>query len=766
MKVIFSLLLSASLILLSLLPGNIQSVQAAAQDQFTFQSNSAQMINSYMMHSCLITTGGALKCWGYNGWGNLGTGDMVDRYTPAPVSGMASGVTDVATGQLFTCAVQNGEVKCWGDNKEGQLGQGTFDNGSLIPVKVPLSGTATAVTAGPVFACAIVATNVWCWGANTSGQLGNGSFTKSNIPVQVIGLTGVTAISSGNQFVCAITESQVWCWGSGTSIGNNSGTNSATPVAVSNLPDGITQIASSALYTCAVTPGGEVMCWGSNGDGQLGDGTETNRLAPVPVSGLPEEAVLVAAGQSFACAVMKSGSTYCWGNNEYGQLGKSSLSTHELTPTRVQGLPGTPQQLALGDYFSCAMFANGGVTCWGSKSSGKLGNDDPTQRNSPVDVPGLGSGVTSISAGSGYSYDVFACAVVNGGVKCWGSNTYGQLGDGSQLDNYQPTQVSGLTSGATQVSAGGSFACAVVNGGAKCWGKNDIGQLGNGPQEDSSTPVDVSGFTSGVSAVSAGYNHACAILTNKSLWCWGGNYYSQLGHDQSIYTPTQVSLGANTQVNSVSAGKYLTCASILYLESTPAVWCWGANGQGQLGRNSTSTKGSPAAVFATVGMTISSATLVTAGDVHACLTTSSGPYCWGDNYSGQLGDRTNDDRPVPTKVWNTNTIPTAISGSSNSTCHVVSGGAFCWGYNGYGTLGDGTTTGKNYSVSVVGLNSGVTGIATGGWTSFAILSTGAVKSWGSNSKGQLGIGNAPYSLAPVWVTGFERYSAFLPLTVR
>ena len=189
------------------------------------------------------------------------------------------------------------------------------------------------------------------------------------------------------------------------------------------------------------------------------------------------------------------------------------------TPTATATLTAPLAFLAIaaGNYHTCALTASGGVKCWGYNYFGQLGDGTTTDRATPVDVSGLTSGVTSVTAGAFHT-----CAVTSGGgATCWGNNSSGQLGDGTTAIRTTPVAVSGLTNGVTSVAAGDNHTCAVTSGGGvQCWGDNGNGQIGDGTSGPL-TPVDVSGLTSGVSAVAAGNYHTCALISGGGVKCWG-----------------------------------------------------------------------------------------------------------------------------------------------------------------------------------------------------------------------------------------------------
>jgi alpha-tubulin suppressor-like RCC1 family protein len=295
---------------------------------------------------------------------------------------------------------------------------------------------------------------------------------------------------------CALlTEGTVKCWGANLAgeLGDGTTTDRYTPVSVSGL-SGVSAISAGADHTCALLSGGTVKCWGWNYSGQLGDGTTTDRYTPVSVSGLSGVSA-ISAGYYHTCALLSGGTVKCWGrNNDYGQLGDGT-NTNRLTPVSVSGLSGV-SQIDAGGVHTCALLTEGTVKCWGANLGGQLGDGTNTTSNTPVSVSGL-SGVSQIAAGaetviSGVEH---TCALLSGGtVKCWGDSEYGQLGNGTTTDSNTPVSVSGL-SGVSQIAAGRDHTCALLSGGTlKCWGDNFLGGLGDGTNTDRLTPVSVVGF--------------------------------------------------------------------------------------------------------------------------------------------------------------------------------------------------------------------------------------------------------------------------------
>jgi alpha-tubulin suppressor-like RCC1 family protein len=371
-----------------------------------------------------------------------------------------------------------------------------------------------------------------------------------------------------------------------------------------------------------------------------------------------------------------------------------------------------------GGIFSCALTTAGGVECWGAGYWGSLGDGSfATGSGTPVGVTGLSSGVVQITVGYGH-----ACALtVAGAVKCWGANFFGALGNGSVANSATPVNVSGLTSGVAQISAGGYHTCAATTGGgAKCWGYNFEGQLGIGifqtsPPYGSLTPVDVSGLTEGVMKISAGGVHTCAVTTGGDARCWGSNSDGQLGDGTFNSSATPIGLsGLTSSMAQISGGWYHTCA----VTTGGAAKCWGHNRYGQLGDGTTTTSdpfGIPMPVDV-IGLTSGVARISSGNSTagHTCaVTIAGGAKCWGYNYDGRLGSGTFTPFPpygvaTPVDVSGLTSGVAQISTSAEHTCAMTTaGGAKCWGYNGLGQLGDGTYTDSPVPVDVSGLTSGV-----------------------------------------------------------
>ena len=381
-------------------------------------------------HSCALRDDGSVTCWGWNFYGQLGDGGIESSLTPADVcDGEAAagcsplaGIEALAGGENHTCAVtEEGGVRCWGRNEDGQLGEGT-EIDRWLPVGVcrpladepapppagcePLAGI-VAITAGSSHSCALTdAGGVLCWGGNARGQLGSGTIADNARPAAV-------------------------CAGQGETAGG------CEPLA------GVAAVSAGNDHTCALMAAGDLRCWGDNGSGALGDGGLCGDVCGWPV------AVCAAAVAESSCEPLAG-------------------------VTAVSG----------GGRHHCAVVADGRVVCWGDDAQGQLGD-------------GTLVGAVAVAAGVGHT-----CAIDGaGGVLCWGANFVSQLGDGTMQPSPLPVRVVGLESGVAVLAAGGSHSCALRGeGGVRCWGWNADGRLGDGTFGERHLPVEVVGLGDKVTA--------------------------------------------------------------------------------------------------------------------------------------------------------------------------------------------------------------------------------------------------------------------------
>lgn len=728
--------------------GNGTLVSSTAVD-VTGLSSGVSAITVGDQFACALTIAGGMKCWGGNDSGQLGDGSQTSHTTPTDVLGLAGGVKAISAGGIHTCALTNvGGVKCWGKNQWGQVGNGTNNTQTTPTDVVGLGSGIAAIGTGVHHACAITQSGgLKCWGRNIYGELGDGTITSRSVPGDVIGATsGVTTFAGGAGHSCALIAGRMKCWGRNvySEVGDNSFVNQLIPVDVQNLGATVTSIGLGYFNSCALFSGA-IRCWGNNGQGELADGKAKPRM-PTDVKGLTSGVSTIATGFQHTCVLTNAGEMKCWGDNQWGQLGDNT-QVRRLAPVTVLGLNGSINALSLGGGHSCALTANGSVKCWGANGYGELGDGTTNRSSLPVATLNLGSGVQSLSSGSQH-----ACAVTaNGGVKCWGDNRWGQVGDGSTTQRNQPVDVVGLSSGVKAVAVNGNYSCALTNvGGVKCWGNNASGQLGNNTTTDSTSPVDVIGLASGVVSLAAsgemneGDSHTCALMAGGALKCWGNNTNGQLGDGTTTNRLIPVDITApGVNFQSIITSVYASCA----LTTTGEVKCWGDNSYGELADETYTQRLTPVDVHNLNG----GASLLVGTYHHACvITTSGGAKCWGADDLGQLGDGA---------TWVYSAVPvTALMSTSaklDHTCAILPNAtAQCWGANAYGQLGDGTQTDRATPVTVVG-SANIKRLATGLNHSCAVLNNGTVQCWGEGSSGQLGNGNGTSSTAPVVVTGIS-----------
>lgn len=325
----------------------------------------------------------------------------------------------------YTCfADVAGDLSCWGANDTGQLADGTR-RPARTPQRLAHPSRVEALAGSLYSVCAAWSGGVGCWGWHSQGAG----------PVAIQAAPVVGNLVAGQFHFCGIDRGAVSCWGRARGMAGLLESSTLAAVRVPGLEAGVAEVAPGGDHTCAVDVAGAVHCWGANAEGQLGTGDTVDRLYPTQVVGLPEPAVHVAAARWHTCAVLESGKVSCWGEGTRGQLGGRASSSR---PVLVPGLTGAAR-LALGDNSSCALLGSGAVWCWGSNGYGELGHGDTEEHVRPVPVVGFATkGAVALASGSHH----WCLLTREGGVRCWGYNEHGQVGDGSTERRHRPVPVS------------------------------------------------------------------------------------------------------------------------------------------------------------------------------------------------------------------------------------------------------------------------------------------------------------------------------------
>jgi alpha-tubulin suppressor-like RCC1 family protein len=325
-------------------------------------------------------------------------------------------------------------------------------------------------------------------------------------------------------------------------------------------------------HTCALLADGTAYCWGRNEYGQLGDGTQTDRFLPTPVA-TSLRFTAISAGYGHTCALTSDGSAYCWGANRSGELGNGTADS-SLTPRRVD--VGSPLvSLDAGYDHTCAMTAAGAALCWGANWGGQLGDGTDTARLVPTPV---GGAVSLVRVDAGFWHTCGLAA--DGAAYCWGYDYADQLGDGPEQSDsvWVPQAVAGGHRFSSVVAGGGpchGYSCGITTAGQSyCWGTNSQ----QWPKfHDAPAPLE---GDPGFSTIVPGGAAICGLDADGRLYCWGDGIHGSVGVGTvgDVITPTPIL--PNLRFTSVAGGGQHTCA----VASDGATYCWGANAYGQLGR--------------------------------------------------------------------------------------------------------------------------------------------------------------------------------------
>jgi alpha-tubulin suppressor-like RCC1 family protein len=348
----------------------------------------------------------------------------------------------------------------------------------------------------------------------------------------------------------------------------------------------------------------------------------------------PSRTGSISAGGGQTCSVRGDQTIWCWGRNDFGQLGNGT-TTRASSPVQAGTATGWASVTTEGST-TCATKTDGSLWCWGLNYKGQLGIGSTAKRTTPTRV---GTARTWATVSNSYFH---TCATrTDGSLWCWGFNRNGQLGDGTTKTRTTPVRV-GTGTDWSAVTAGGWHTCATKHDGSLwCWGDNAFGQLGTGNRTASKVPVAVAAGSAWTS-ISASWVHTCGVLTSGGARCWGRNEVGQLGDGTTTARRAPTPVAGSLVLGSISTGESSSCG----LGTDGTAYCWGANEYGELGDGTTSSRTAPAAVLLpepAVGLD--------AGWVHACAVAASGnPMCWGSNEDGQLGNGSYLDAPLPRRA--------------------------------------------------------------------------------------------------------------------
>jgi len=459
-------------------------------------------------NGCATKSTGTLWCWGNNSWGQLGNGTFTASSTPVQAGTDIDWLPQLGGGQHLACALKaNGTARCFGDNLYGTIGNGTNQR-SAVPESVGAVATWTSVKSrmNNDGACGVRSDGtLWCWGQNSTGMIGDGSATSRKVFAQENTLaTDWSSVAPGTYHTCAnTTGNTIYCWGTGTQgqLGNGLMTSSSTPTQVSGgaiYASGEGKLAAGGDFTCAIATNNKLYCWGRNELGVVPNGNAALNLVTTPTEevSLAGNWVQVSAGITHACAINSLGELYCWGFNRAGQLGTDPTgnlpndctywgsygNACSTAPYKVNAFTDWTS-VAVSGARTCAVRASGALYCWGYNAQGELGNGvaGPSACNSyPCErTPVLLAGSwTSVSAGLNHTCGRTA----TGTLRCWGYNSFAQLGDGSLTTRTNVTfDLDGGSNTWASVGPGKDMSCATKATGALwCWGTGTLGGFGDG----------------------------------------------------------------------------------------------------------------------------------------------------------------------------------------------------------------------------------------------------------------------------------------------
>jgi alpha-tubulin suppressor-like RCC1 family protein len=558
-------------------------------------SSSATAVACGRYITAVLLANGTVQTFGYNNFGQLGLGDTTNRLTPVTVLNITSATAISCGGYHIAVLLANGTVRTFGRNGDGQLGVGDVTS-RQTPVQVfGISSSAVAVACGYDNTSILLADGtVLKFGANY-GNLGTNDTTSRQTPVQVVAISATVSVTPAPTAFLTSAATSITLAASGGQIWTSSATGVARTTAGSISGGG-------NYHTAVILTDGTVRTFGSNNLGQLGVGDTTTRLTPVQVSGIAG-ATAVACGLRNTAFLLADGTVKTCGSNQFSALGNNVAGsvTGVAFPVSVVNIT-SATAIAGGSMFHAVLLADGTVRTFGYNVLGALGINEvsgspPSTRQTPVQVWGISSSAVAVACGSAFTVVLLA----NGTVRTFGENEYGQLGineSGGPTNRLTPVQVWGISSSATAISAKGNCtAVLLADGTVRTFGRNFAGQLGDNTTVGKPTPVQVWGISSSATAVACGFYHTAVLLADGTVRTFGYNNVGQLGVNDTTNRQTPVTVLNITSATAIACGYYNT----IILLANGTVRIFGRNSEGQLGVNDTTSRQTPVSVFGALG---------------------------------------------------------------------------------------------------------------------------------------------------------------------
>lgn len=552
--------------------------------------------------------------------------------------------------------------------------------------------------------------NILIWGENDYGQLGIGTNIAHTTPVE---------LTPGDNYKWIKASAGKWT--------------------------------SYAIKTAGDNSHGSLWSWGNNWYGQLGYDTKEYVYGPIAVNcsslmqvgSMTDWATPTRSHNKGYTAIKDDNTLWCWGYNEYGQVGKNTTFNYS-SPVQISAGGGYWKQSVGGAMHTAAIKSDGTLWTWGRNNFGQLGNGATSDIYAPTSIDG--NDWSSVTVG--YTHTV--AIKTDGSLWAWGSNAYGQLGNGTTDGSSEPIQI-GNDHDWAQVDSQYYHTLAIkADGTLWAWGKNTWGALGKSTQINYSSPVQI-GQEAYWSQIAAGVDHSLAMSDSGVIFAWGLNKYGQLGlgeideiKEDNLYLVTVPTLVANTAVSS-TATTAIGHNSKFYatVKTDGTLWAWGNNVYGQLGDGTTLSKSSPVQVG-----TANNWIQVAQGQFHTVAIDTDGKiWSWGRNNYGQLGDGTFNNSSTPNQIGSSTIWSKVVCGLNSTMAIKTNGTLWGWGRNERGELGNGTTT-NVLAPTQIGSSTIWSQVAISSGHTVAVKTNGTLWSWGSNTHGQLGDGTRLPSSTP------------------